>query len=113
MFVDRPFRATAPKAIVTVPIGVLQLPNGALGAIHFNPALEDKRSALAGIAAGAVLKVVLRLRDAFWEELDGGRYRDASFFHSLETTFPTFCHSWNTTDASSHASNARRTREHV
>ena len=90
MFVDRPFRATAPKAIVTVPIGVLQLPRGARGAIHFNPALEDKRAALAGIISGAVLKVVLRFRNAFWEELDGGRYRDASFFHSLETIFPTF-----------------------
>jgi monoamine oxidase len=90
MFVDRPFRTTASKTIIAVPIGVLQLPKGAHGAIHFSPALEDKRSALAGIASGAVLKVVLRFRNEFWEELDGGRYRDASFFHSLETTFPTF-----------------------
>jgi monoamine oxidase len=37
-----------------------------------------------------VLKVVLRFRNSFWEELEGGRYREASFFHSLETTFPTF-----------------------
>ncbi len=90
LFVDRPFRVTAPKAIITVPIGVLQLPKGAPGAIDFNPTLEDKRGALAGIASGAVLKVALRFRTPFWEELDGGRYRDASFFYSLETTFPTF-----------------------
>jgi monoamine oxidase len=90
MFIDRPFRVTAPKAIITVPIGVFQLPRGAPGAIHFSPALEEKRSALAGILSGPVLKVVLRFRTLFWEELDSGRYRDASFFHSLETTFPTF-----------------------
>src|SRR3569833_3171677 len=90
MFADQPFRALAPKAIVTVPVGVLQLARGASGAIHFSPALEDKRAALAGILSGPVLKVVLRFRNAFWEELEGGRYRDASFFYSLETTFPTF-----------------------
>lgn len=90
LFVDRPFRVTATKAIVTVPIGVLQLPKGAHGAIDFNPALEDKRGALAGIASGAVLKVVLRFRTPLWEKLDGGRYREASFFYSLETPFPTF-----------------------
>lgn len=90
MFVDQPFRVVASKAIVTVPVGVLLLARGAPGAIHFSPALEDKRAALAGILSGPVLKVVLRFRNAFWEELEGGRYREASFFHSLETTFPTF-----------------------
>jgi monoamine oxidase len=89
-FIDQPFRVRAPKAIVTVPVGVLQLPEGAAGAIRFNPALEQKRAALAGIISGPVLKVVLRFRNLFWEELDHGRYRDASFFYSPETTFPTF-----------------------
>jgi monoamine oxidase len=90
LFLDRPFQVSAPKVIITVPLGVLQLPRGALGGIQFSPALEDKRGALAGLVSGAVLKVVLRFRSAFWEELEGGRYRDASFFYSLETTFPTF-----------------------
>jgi monoamine oxidase len=89
-FLGRPFRATAPAAIVTVPVGVLQLPQDAPGAIHFSPALEEKSAALAGIVSGPVLKVVLRFRTVFWEEPDNGRYRDAAFFHSLETTFPTF-----------------------
>lgn len=89
-FVDRPFRVSAPTAIVTVPVGVLQLPQDAPGAIHFSPTLEGKGAALAGIVSGSVLKVVLRFRTVFWEELDDGRYRDAAFFHSLETTFPTF-----------------------
>lgn len=90
LVLDQPFRVSAAKAIITVPVGVLQLPENEVGAIHFSPALEQKRAALAGIASGAVLKVVLRFRTVFWEELDEGRYRDASFFHSLETPFPTF-----------------------
>jgi monoamine oxidase len=87
---DQPFRVSAQRAVVTVPVGVLQLPGGAVGAIEFSPTLEAKRKALAGIVSGPVLKVILRFRTPFWEELDGGRYRDASFFHSLETPFPTF-----------------------
>ena len=90
LFLDRPFKVEAPKAIVTVPIGVLQLPEGARGAIRFSPALEAKRAAIAGILSGPVLKVVLRFRTVFWEELDGGRYHDAAFFYSIGTPFPTF-----------------------
>jgi monoamine oxidase len=90
VFLDQPFSVSARRAIVTVPIGVLQLPRGAMGAIEFSPPLESKRKALTGIISGPVLKVILRFRTAFWEELEGGRYRDASFFYSLETPFPTF-----------------------
>jgi monoamine oxidase len=89
-FLDRPFNVKALKVIVTVPIGVLQLPEGAPGAIRFTPALEGKHAAIAGILSGSVLKVVLRFRSVFWEELEGGRYREASFFHSPDTPFPTF-----------------------
>ena len=89
-FLDRPFKVKAPKALVTVPIGVLQLPEGAPGAIRFSPALEAKRGAIAGILSGPVLKVVLRFRTVFWEEIDGGRYHDAAFFYSIGTPFPTF-----------------------
>ncbi|MDB6044829.1 MAG: hypothetical protein JWM63_3380 [Gammaproteobacteria bacterium] len=90
VFLDQPFRVKAAKAIVTVPIGVLQLPAGTPGAIRFNPAIDEKSAAIAGIVSGPVLKVVLRFRNVFWEELDGGRYHDASFFHSPHTTFSTF-----------------------
>ncbi len=69
---------------------MLQLPDGAPGAIRFTPAIEEKRAAVAGIVSGPVLKVALRFREVFWEEIDDGRYRDASFFHSPRTTFSTF-----------------------
>ena len=39
---------------------------------------------------GPVLKLSLRFRKAFWEELDDRKYAGASFFHSAETAFPTF-----------------------
>lgn len=103
-FVDRPFRASARTAIVTVPIGVLQLPVEAPAAIQFTPALgESKRAAIAGILSGPVLKVVMRFRTVFWEELDDGRYHDASFFFSMETPFRTF---WTTMPTRSPVLNA-------
>jgi monoamine oxidase len=84
------FRVTAKKAIVTLPLGVLQLAPRARGAVRFSPALASKRRPLKRLVAGSVIKVPLLFRSAFWEELDGGRYRDASFFHSPGTLFPTF-----------------------
>jgi len=63
------------------------------GAVRFEPPLDAKNSALKGLASGAVLKLSLRFRKAFWEDLEGGRYRDAAFFHSADTPFPTF---WTT-----------------
>jgi monoamine oxidase len=84
------FRVTASKAIVTLPLGVLQLPPRARGAVRFSPALASKRRALKGLVAGSVIKVPMLFRTAFWEQLDGGRYRDASFFHAPGSLFPTF-----------------------
>jgi monoamine oxidase len=89
-FLDQPFHVRASKAIVTAPLGVLQLPPQAPQALRFTPALDEKGGALGGLVSGPVLKVLLRFRTSFWEELDGGRYEDASFFHSPETAFPTF-----------------------
>ena len=84
------FRATAPRAIVTLPLGVLQSPPGAPGAVRFAPALAGKRTALEGLVSGAVVRMPLLFRTPFWEELEGGRYRDVTFFHSPAAAFPTF-----------------------
>jgi monoamine oxidase len=90
VFLDRPFSVQAACAIVTLPLGVLQAPAEASGAVRFLPALDGKRKAFEGLAFGPVLKLNLRFRRAFWEELDGGKYQGASFFHSASTAFPTF-----------------------
>jgi monoamine oxidase len=84
------FVVTAPRAIVTLPLGVLQLGPRAPGAVRFSPALASKQRPLKGLVAGAVIKVPMLFRSAFWEELDGGRYRNVSFFHAPEGPFPTF-----------------------
>jgi monoamine oxidase len=79
------FAVRAARAILTLPLGVLQQPVRAAGAVRFVPALEAKRAALRGLASGPVIKLMLRFASSFWESLHGGRYRDASFFHS---TYP-------------------------
>jgi monoamine oxidase len=87
----RVFRTIAERLIVTLPLGVLQLRASAPGAVRFSPPLDAKRPALRGLAAGPVLKLVLRFRSAFWESIDSGRYHGASFFLSPQaTSFPTF-----------------------
>jgi monoamine oxidase len=87
---EQPLSVKATCVIVTLPLGVLQAPIDAPGAVRFAPALDSKRQALEGLASGPVLKLSLRFRKAFWEELEGGRYEDAAFFHSAHTAFPTF-----------------------
>ena len=77
-----PFAVLATQAILTLPLGVLQQPPHAAGAVRFLPALDLKRAALRGLASGAVIKLLLRFATSFWEELHEGRYRDASFFHA-------------------------------
>jgi monoamine oxidase len=57
--------------------------------VRFTPALAAKRDALKLLAPAPVLKVLLRFRRAFWEELDGGRYRDVAFFRARDAAFPT------------------------
>jgi monoamine oxidase len=58
----------ARTAIVTVPVGVLQASAGSTGALHFNPPLAAKRSALTGLAMGCVTRIVLLFREAVWAE---------------------------------------------
>lgn len=85
---DQTTTVKATTVIVTLPLGVLQA-----GSVRFTPALDSKRVALEKLVFGPVLKLSLRFRKAFWEELDDGKYAGASFFHSADTAFPTF---WTT-----------------
>jgi monoamine oxidase len=84
-----PFQAVARRALVTFPVGVLQLPPGTPGAVRFAPPLEEKADALRGVAAGHVVKVVLRFRRAFWDEAQDGRFQQAGFLHSPQSVFRT------------------------
>jgi monoamine oxidase len=79
----------ARHVLVTIPHGVLRAAPGSEGAIAFEPELPPStREAIARIAMGPVLKVVLCFREAFWESLHDGRWRDAAFFVG-DGEFPT------------------------
>ena len=66
--------AWAPRAVITVPIGVL-------------PSLvREKRHALAKLESGPVVRVAMAFREAFWEKQHPG----VAFFHSPNAPFPTF-----------------------
>lgn len=86
-----PAEFVARAAIVTLPAAVLRAPPDAAGAVGFDPELgERKTAALRAILTGPVIKLVLRFSNAFWEERDGGRYRDAAFFQTPDSAFPSF-----------------------
>lgn len=89
-FLGRGFKAQSRCLIVGLPLGVLQRPAGAAGAVRFTPTLTAKRQALRGLASGPVMKLLLRFASPFWEALHAGRYRDASFFHVPDAPVPTF-----------------------
>src|SRR6185369_6010520 len=63
-------------AIVTLPLSLLQH-----STVRFEPALEEKRKALSLLAMGAVIRVVFRFRERFWERLthDGRSMREMGF----------------------------------
>lgn len=86
-FLAQAFQVSAPRAIVTLPLPILQQP-GRDGVV-FSPELTAKRAALAGLATGSVVKVLLRFASPFWETVRGGRYRDASFLNAPGTELPT------------------------
>lgn len=94
----RDLSLAARRAVVTLPLGVLagaQVDDGGDEhvPVRFEPDLTAKRDALGGLAAGAVVKVLLAFGSPFWETLDGGRYRDAAFFHAPKAAFRTI---WTT-----------------
>src|SRR5262249_9141370 len=84
------FEVHARRALITLPLGVLQAEDGAPGAVRFTPALDGKRAALRRLASGAVVKLVLRFASPFWEHIQGGRLREASLFHGASAPFPVF-----------------------
>jgi monoamine oxidase len=69
------WRAWAPRALITLPIGVLP-----------SLRIREKTAALARLASGPVIRVAMAFRAAFWEKEHSGN----AFFHSPAAPFPTF-----------------------
>ncbi|MBC7923851.1 MAG: FAD-dependent oxidoreductase [Ferruginibacter sp.] len=61
-------RYVARRALVTVPLGVLQSETGSRGHLGFTPALPQKRAAAQAIGFGAAIKILLEFKVAFWED---------------------------------------------
>jgi len=76
-FAGKPFTAKGKRAIVTLPLGVLQR-----GPLHF----PQKGNALRKLASGPVIRVALRFHEPFWQKRAPG----VAFFHSPAAPFPTF-----------------------
>jgi monoamine oxidase len=78
---------TARRAIITLPLGVLKAGASVPGAVQFVPDLDDdKRAAIAHLESGAVVKVMLRFDEPFWETqavpAAGEKLTEAGFLHA-------------------------------
>ena len=87
----------ASRAVITLPLGVLQADAEKLGSVRFVPELpEDKQNAIRLLEMGQVVRVVLRFRKRFWEQLDipgtGARedFEQLGFIHYPEAPIPTW-----------------------
>ncbi len=81
-------RVTARAAVVTLPLGVLQA-----GAVAFDPPLPgDAAGAIAALATGDVVKLVLRFDDRLWEDVaaPGGSLAGAKFLFAPGEDLPTW-----------------------
>jgi monoamine oxidase len=85
---------TARAAIVTIPAAILKA-----GALRFDPALPVKQRALSGIETGQVFKIILRFRQAFWQQREFLKERRApgaadgagiNFLHARGAEIPTW-----------------------
>lgn len=94
---DQAFAFTAPRILITLPLGVLQAKPDDKGALRFSPELpNEKLQALDQLAMGKVVRLSLRFRHRFWEKLrpwHSARSKNLSrmqFLLSQEDWFPTW-----------------------
>lgn len=59
---------TARKVIIAVPLGVWNAGANEKGAISYIPELQEKMHAVKQMGFGAVIKILLQFKDAFWED---------------------------------------------
>jgi monoamine oxidase len=97
---NRNFEVSAPRVLITVPLGVLQAREDDKGAIQFQPDLPpEKRNAIRNIMMGAVIRITLRFRERFWANLPNSQdgksktMENMSFLFSQDDWFPTW---WTT-----------------
>lgn len=89
------FTLAAPRALVTLPLGVLQAPAGVAGAVQFSPPLPARKTdAINKLEMGKVIRVTLRFRHRFWENIvPGGKSKTLAklgFLFTQDDWFPTW-----------------------
>jgi monoamine oxidase len=87
----------ASRALVTLPLGVLQAGANEVGTVRFVPSLRKKDEAARKLAMGEVVRIVLRFRERFWENLKlptkEGPEQDLTelaFIHASNAVIPTW-----------------------
>jgi monoamine oxidase len=92
---ERAYQAS--RAIVTLPLGVMQSDLRHEGAVEFSPSLKTKAKAAKQLAMGQASRIVFRFRERFWEQLklpaDDGSSKDLSqlaFIHAPREAVPTW-----------------------
>ena len=85
---SRTYRAK--KAVIALPLGVLQLPADTKTGVRFEPELPTRKLLRDKLVMGNVIKLVLHCRSAFWEEMS---HRDVSFIHAMDAPIPVW---WTT-----------------
>lgn len=88
-------RFKARRLLVTLPLSLMQ--NAAKESVRFVPALREKQRAADRLAMGHVIKVMLRFREPFWEELSvagederPAALKDLTFIHAPSELLPTW-----------------------
>ena len=85
-----PVRLRAKVALVTLPLGILKTRRGP-GAVKFHPPLPAaKREAIARLAMGRVIKVVVRFRDRLGAGLFSNVGPSVNFLHLSRASVPTW-----------------------
>lgn len=99
---ERSLSYSAPRVLVTLPLAVLQASVRGEGGVEFVPGLPTQKiNALNKLEMGKVIRVVLRFRSRFWENIAPGdqakgALSDMSFLFSEDEWFPTW---WTTMPA--------------
>lgn len=94
-----PFQLECPQVLVTVPLSLLKAQAGQGSSIQFNPQLpSQKLAALDKLEMGKVIRVVLRFRERFWDDIKPSprakkKLSDLAFLFSQDEWFPTW---WTT-----------------
>jgi monoamine oxidase len=85
------------RAVITLPLGVLQAKPHQRGAVRFVPDLpRATQTAIEGIAMGHAARIILKFRERFWEKLEfpSGEQREdlaqLGFFHFPDAAIPTW-----------------------